>query len=102
MVGKNESDSHARKFQRCLSNHVTGVDKRQPFSMEEEAAVLVVLRQKIPWPCFPPHVFVGQTGFRSYGFHEKLAKEVRFLFFEILTTFIEICLNVRDISLFPN
>jgi hypothetical protein len=60
----------ASKFRRALSNHVTGVDGRQPFEQLEEAAILHVLRQRLPWPCFFPDI-IG-TPFRSFGYSEKL------------------------------
>lgn len=69
--GKLESDSEAKKFQRSLSNHLSGVDGRSAFDPEEEAAILRVVRQKECWPCFPARLKIGSMGFRSRGFHEK-------------------------------
>lgn len=37
----------------------------------EEAAILKVLRRKMPWPCFSAPLTIGSTGYRSKGFHEK-------------------------------
>lgn len=68
-----ESDSEAKKFQRTLLNHVSGVDGRSPFEKEEEAAILLVIRRKQRWECFPAHLTIGYAGFRSRGFHEKAA-----------------------------
>ncbi|KAH9249069.1 hypothetical protein BASA81_013281 [Batrachochytrium salamandrivorans] len=66
-----EAPKEAKRFQRTLSNHLSGVDGRTPFPPEEEAAILLVVRRKVRWPCFPLDVSVGFTGFRSLGFHEK-------------------------------
>lgn len=71
--GRVESDGEAKKFQRTLSNHCAGVDGRTPFDLRAEAAILKVLRKKVRWPCFPDHLSIGRTGFRSRGYHEKLA-----------------------------
>lgn len=61
-----------KAFQRTLSAHITGLDGRKPFSPQEEAAVLSVIRQPQRWPCFN-HAMVrlGMRGFRALGFHEK-------------------------------
>lgn len=48
-------------------------DGRSPFNPQEEEAILILLRQKKLWPCFPPHLGVGRMGFRSKGFHERQA-----------------------------
>lgn len=68
-----ESPKEAKRFQRTLSNHLTGVDGRTPFAPEEEAAILLVVRKKERWPCFPRELSIGCTGFRSLGHHEKFA-----------------------------
>ncbi|KAH9260807.1 hypothetical protein BASA81_001274 [Batrachochytrium salamandrivorans] len=65
-----DSDSEARKYQRALSNHLSGVDGRSSFEKDEEAAILAVLRVKQRWPCFPTRM-VGLSGFRARGYHEK-------------------------------
>lgn len=70
---QSESPQKAKRFQRTLSNHLSGVDGRLPFPPQEEAAILVLVRRKARWPCFPSDVCVGFTGFRSLGFHEKAA-----------------------------
>lgn len=67
---KLECEKQARKFQRALSNHLCGVDGRTPFERSEEDAILVVLKRKLRWPCFPD-LNIGRNGFRSQGFHEK-------------------------------
>lgn len=69
--GRPETDQEAKRFQRVLSNHICGVDGRNPFDAEEELAILAHVRLKQRWACFPPHVNIGRTGFRSRGFHEK-------------------------------
>jgi hypothetical protein len=69
------SDPEMKKFQRALSNHLSGVDGRSPFSVEEERAILQVLREKRKWPCCASgHITIGVTGFRSHGYHEKRLK----------------------------
>lgn len=73
-----ETPKEAKRFQRTLSNHLSGVDGRTPFSPEEEAAILPVVRRKARWPCFPLDITVGFTGFRSLGFHEKASERGRF------------------------
>lgn len=60
------SKSNPKKcFQRALSAHLTASDGRQPFSPEEERAVLSLLRGGglLPKP----------LGFRGLGYNEKLA-----------------------------
>ncbi|KAH9252283.1 hypothetical protein BASA81_009885 [Batrachochytrium salamandrivorans] len=66
-----ESDQEARRYQRTLSSHIGGVDGRLPFDRREEEAVLLVVRQKQRWDCFPEYLSIGCTGYRSKGFHEK-------------------------------
>lgn len=86
-----ESDSEAAKFKRSLTNHVSGSvslvckqatlyintaahiqDGRVPFDPEEEEALLIFLRKKAPWPCYPKHLqYLGQR-YRAMGHHEKL------------------------------
>ena len=43
------------------------------FDPDEEAAILAILRRKLPWPCFKGTSFEkkGSMGFRSWGYHEK-------------------------------
>ncbi|KAH9260684.1 hypothetical protein BASA81_001151 [Batrachochytrium salamandrivorans] len=67
----NESVGDAKRYQRVLSNHLSGVDGRCPFTEEEEEAILKVVRRKERWPCFGPNISIGHTGFRSKGYHEK-------------------------------
>jgi hypothetical protein len=70
------TDSELKKFQRALSNHLSGVDGRSPFFPEEERAILEVLREKRLWPCcVPGQLAIGRSGYRSKGYHEKLTKE---------------------------
>lgn len=71
--GSQADDNEARRFHRTLSNHVSGVDGRSPFTKLEEEAVLKILRRKKRWPCFAnqSHLNYGQVGYRSRGFHEK-------------------------------
>ena len=69
--GTQPCEAEARKFQRSLSNHLGGVDGRSPFDPEEEQAIMLVLRRKQCWPCFPPSYKIGSMGYRSKGFHEK-------------------------------
>lgn len=66
-----ESDQEARRYQRTLSSHIGGVDGRLPFNRREEEAVLLVVRLKQRWDCFPEYLSIGCTGYRSKGFHEK-------------------------------
>jgi hypothetical protein len=70
-----DPDLEIRKFQRALSNHISGSDSRVPFSLEEECAILQVLRLKEKWPCSPDHLEIGGLGFRGKGYHEKLVEE---------------------------
>lgn len=61
-----------RQFQRTISSHLTALDGRVPFSPEEEAAVLQVMRRKAIWPCFVGNEQqVGIRGFSAQGYHEK-------------------------------
>jgi hypothetical protein len=63
-----------KAFHRTLSAHITGMDGRSPFSALEEKAILHVVRQKRPWPCFvgdAKHYSHGSQGFRARGWHEK-------------------------------
>jgi len=45
----------------------------QPFTPEEEAAILKVIRMKQKWPAFSGlrECTIGQMGFRTLGYHEK-------------------------------
>lgn len=54
--------------------HTLQKDGRCPFHADEEAAILVVLRRKQPWPCFVGIPALSHLGkqFRSRGYHEKL------------------------------
>lgn len=70
-----ESDVEAKRFYRTLTNQVSGVDGRSPFTAEEEAALLREFRRKLRWPCFPPHLYSLGTRYRSMGFHEKQLRE---------------------------
>lgn len=72
-----ESVGDAKRYQRVLSNHLSGVDGRCPFTEEEEAAILKVVRRKERWPCFGPNISIGHTGFRSKGYHEKQRERER-------------------------
>ena len=56
-------------FQRILTAYVTGSDGRKPFTLEEERAVLQVMREKRVWPAFAnmPGVFIGRHVSRSSG-----------------------------------
>ncbi|KAH9255291.1 hypothetical protein BASA81_006731 [Batrachochytrium salamandrivorans] len=66
-----ETDAEAHKYHRTLTNHVSGVDGRSPFDVEEEEAILVLFRQRLPWPCFPEHLSLIGTRYRAKGYHEK-------------------------------
>jgi len=56
----------------CRRRSLTGSDGRQPFTPEEEAAILTVLRIKRVWPAFAGSgLSIGCKGFRSCGYHEK-------------------------------
>ncbi|KAH9256914.1 hypothetical protein BASA81_004735 [Batrachochytrium salamandrivorans] len=63
-------ENEAKKFRRTLTTHLTGVDGRRAFEPAEEEAILLLLRQNKPWPCFPAEMQVGSM-FRGKGFHEK-------------------------------
>jgi hypothetical protein len=54
-----------------VTNHISAVDGRSAFEQEEEQAILLVLREKMAWPCAPEHSSIGALGFRSDGWHEK-------------------------------
>ncbi|KAH9255321.1 hypothetical protein BASA81_006773 [Batrachochytrium salamandrivorans] len=71
-----ESDVEAKRFYRTLTNQVSGVDGRSPFTEEEETALLQLLRCKLRWPCFPLHLYSLGTRYRSMGFHEKQLREM--------------------------
>ncbi|KAH9255992.1 hypothetical protein BASA81_005768 [Batrachochytrium salamandrivorans] len=66
-----ESDSEARKYHRTLTNHVSGVDGRSPFELQEEQAILILFRKRKPWPCFPDHLSSLGRRYRTRGYHEK-------------------------------
>lgn len=66
-----ESDAESLKFRRVLTNHVSGTDGRCPFDPDEEEAILTLLRKKVSWPCFPPHLAHLGMRYRSRGFHER-------------------------------
>ncbi|KAH9260930.1 hypothetical protein BASA81_000626 [Batrachochytrium salamandrivorans] len=61
------SDDEAKKFHRTLTNH----DGRVPFDPEEEAAILLLFRQRKSWPCLPDHFSEIGKRYRSRGYHEK-------------------------------
>jgi len=68
------ADHAGKTFQRALTGHISASDGRLPFSPEEEAAILKVIRAKRIWPCFEgsnPPLSIGAKGFRSKGFHER-------------------------------
>jgi len=55
-----------KTFQRTLTCTVSGTDGRQPFTPEEEAAVLKQLRVKRVWPAFAETgLAIGIKGFRG-------------------------------------
>lgn len=51
-----------------LTHHQDG---RSAFDPEEEEAILILLRKKTSWPCFPPDLAHLGKRFRSNGYHEK-------------------------------
>jgi len=58
-----------KTFQRILTCCVSGTDGRQPFTPEEEIAVLEQLRVKRVWPAFvDTPLSIGIKGFRSLSF----------------------------------
>lgn len=69
--GVSESDKEAQKYHRTLTNHVSGVDGRSPFDLDEEQAILVLFRKREPWPCFPDHLSSLGKRYRTKGYHEK-------------------------------
>ena len=60
-------------FRRVLISHVKGTSGRKPFRQDEEVAILRLLRQRRPWPCFidNSHSRVGSQGFDGCGYHER-------------------------------
>lgn len=74
---KTATSEEAKYFHRTLSSHVGAFDGRSGFTVEEEAAILIVLRQKCVWPCFQgTNLTHGARGFRALGMHEKAAKNL--------------------------
>jgi hypothetical protein len=69
-----DCETELKTFQKTLSNHLCGVDKRAPFNREEEAAILIVLKERKRWPCCPAEYQIGTRGFRSLGYYEKQAE----------------------------
>ncbi|KAH9249671.1 hypothetical protein BASA81_012640 [Batrachochytrium salamandrivorans] len=65
-----ESNIQAKRFHRALTNHVAG-NGRCPFEKDEEAALLVLLRKKESWPCFPSALAHFGKRFRAVGHHER-------------------------------
>lgn len=66
-----DSEDESLKFWRSLTNTISGTDGRTPFERDEEAAVLLVLRRREPWPCFPPNLSHIGSRYRAQGYHEK-------------------------------
>lgn len=65
-----------KAFHRAVSAHISGTDGRSPFTPQEEAALLKVVRRKERWPCFlNSKVKRGEMGFRAQGIHERQAQE---------------------------
>jgi hypothetical protein len=61
-------------FQRSLTAHLTRSDGRKSFDPDEEAAILLIVRQKRVWPAFQGTACqAGIKGFRALGFHERFA-----------------------------
>jgi hypothetical protein len=70
---RKSAGDYEKGFQRSLTAHLTKSDGRRPFTAEEEAAVLLVVRQKKVWPAFEgTSITVGVHGFRATGFHEQI------------------------------
>jgi len=70
---KNPALMPERAFRKALSCHITGSDGRTPFTQDEEVAILKVVRRKERWACFRnSDVTIGENGFRTKGFHEKV------------------------------
>lgn len=61
------------KFKRAVLGHLSGVDGRVPFAIDEEHAILQVIRRKEAWPVKNNVGNLGVSGFRGKGFHEKSA-----------------------------
>jgi len=72
------SSEPEKNFQRALTAHVTGSDGRQPFTQQEEEAILSLIRNRVPWPAFQGLDSnlskLGSKGFRPLGYHEKRKK----------------------------
>ncbi|KAH9255993.1 hypothetical protein BASA81_005769 [Batrachochytrium salamandrivorans] len=79
------SDAEAKKYHRALTNHVSGVDGRTPFEPEEEEAILILLRKREPWPCFPIHLATMGKRYRTMGYHEKQQTRGQSLLTTVLT-----------------
>jgi len=70
-------------FRRALTAHVRGSDNRSPFTMEEESALLDILRNTNAFASSfrSTGVKIGKYGFRGLGYHEqKLGKSNNSLF----------------------
>lgn len=86
-----ENEDNTRRYLRTITNHISGTvrslsllpfpkltksqDGRCPFEEDEESAILEVLRQKKPWPCFPPEFAHFGQRYRARGYHEKLQEQ---------------------------
>ncbi|KAH9255290.1 hypothetical protein BASA81_006730 [Batrachochytrium salamandrivorans] len=64
----------AMRYYRALVDYVSGMDGKVPFDLEEQAAMIDLLRKHQSWPCFqhcPVQVTTMDTQWYK-GFHEKL------------------------------
>lgn len=75
VASRKENVQHKEKaFRSALLGHLTGRDRRRPFTPEKERAILLVLRQKKVWPCFEgTDLKIGIYGIRKslQGFNER-------------------------------
>ena len=63
-------------FRRAITSHTAGSSKARPFPREIEAALLTILREKQPWPCFRDgDQVIGINGFQGKGHWEKKIEE---------------------------
>jgi hypothetical protein len=70
-------------FRKCILAHLTATDGGSaPFPEPVETALLDLLRQRKPWPCFQGYkdkkgnpMNIGHKGLRATGYHEKRREE---------------------------
>jgi hypothetical protein len=60
-------------FRDAVKKVLIGSSRVTPFPPEVEAAVLVILREKVVWPCFAdiPRIGIGKRGWHVRGYHQR-------------------------------